>query len=93
MNRTRDTQYERPALREGRRARARYRGGTVEGEVLEVRRAGGATRVVLVVDGETELDTDASRVDLVGPTCPNCETALSRTHAYRCPECGADLVE
>jgi hypothetical protein len=80
-------------LREGQRVRARYRGGAVEGEVLEVRRAGEATRVVLDVDGETELDTDASRVEPVGPRCPRCEASLPRQRAYRCGACGADLVQ
>ncbi|MFC7226326.1 hypothetical protein N0B31_02845 [Salinirubellus salinus] len=80
-------------LHEGQRVRARYRGGAVEGEVLEVRRAGDATRVVLDVDGEAELDTDASRVEPVGPRCPRCEASLPRRRAYRCGACGADLVQ
>jgi predicted RNA-binding Zn-ribbon protein involved in translation (DUF1610 family) len=83
----------REELQEGQVVRARYRGGRVEGTVVEIRRAGDATRVVLNVDGETELDTDAERVERLGPRCPRCEAALSHRQAYRCPECGADLVE
>ena len=94
MSTRRDTTTDRKRrLHEGQRVRARYRGGAVEGEIVEVRRAGDATRVVLDVDGETELDTDASRVEPLGPHCPRCRASLSRRHAYRCGECGADLVE
>ena len=94
MSTKRDTQTDRTdQLHEGQRVRARYRGGLVEGEVVEIRRAAGATRVVLDVDGETELDTDASRVEPAGRRCPRCRASLSRQRAYRCGECGADLVE
>jgi predicted RNA-binding Zn-ribbon protein involved in translation (DUF1610 family) len=94
MNTTRDTRNERRGeLREGQRVRARYDDGSVEGTVVELRRAGGATRVVLDVDDETELDTDASRVEPAAPECPRCGASRSARHAYRCPECGADLVD
>ena len=94
MSTRRDTQTDRTdQLHEGQRVRAHYRGGVVEGEVVELRRTAGATRVVLDVDGETELDTDASRVEPVGARCPRCRAALSRRQAYRCGECGADLVQ
>jgi predicted Zn-ribbon and HTH transcriptional regulator len=80
-------------LSEGRRVRARYRGGEVTGRVLEVRReTAEVTRVVLEVDGDVELDTDAARVEPVGRVCRRCGVDLARDQAYRCPECGADLV-
>jgi len=94
MSTKRDTQTDREErLHEGQRVRAHYRGGVVEGEIVELRRAAGATRVVLDVDGETELDTDASRVEPVGDRCPRCRAPLPRRQVYRCRECGADLVQ
>jgi ribosomal protein S27AE len=94
MSTNRDTSRRWTAdLREGRRARAHYRGGEVEGEVVEVRHElPGITRVVLDVGGDIELDTDASRVEVLGRFCPQCAESLSRVDTYRCPSCGADLV-
>lgn len=82
-----------PSLRAGVRARARFEDSTVEGEVLEVRSAGERTRIVLAIDEETELDTDARRVTPIGIPCSRCQATVARSHMYRCPECGADLVD
>lgn len=83
-------------LHEGATARARYRGGAVVGEIVEVREeTPEVTRVVLSPYGEdVELDTDARRIELVHPdrVCPTCHTVWEHREAYRCPECGADLV-
>lgn len=83
-------------LREGMIARARYRGGAVIGEVIEVREeTPEVTRVVLSpCGGDVELDTDAKRVEPLDPDriCPSCHAVWERREAYRCPDCGADLV-
>ena len=53
------------------------------------------TRVVLSpYGGDVELDTDASRIEPLDPgrVCPSCHTVWERREAYRCPDCGADLV-
>jgi DNA-directed RNA polymerase subunit RPC12/RpoP len=93
MNTTRDT----PSgacrqLRKGQRVRALYRGGRVEGTVLELRQTADRIRVVVDVDDETELDTDASRVEVLRPRCPRCQSEILRRQVYRCSDCGADLV-
>lgn len=99
MNTTRDqpdTVASHTTLREGATARARYGDRTVVGEVIEVREETPAvTRVVLSPrGGDVELDTDARRVELVDPgtVCPTCHAVWERREAYRCPDCGADLV-
>jgi Zn finger protein HypA/HybF involved in hydrogenase expression len=83
-------------LREGSTARARYGERAVVGEVIEVREeTPEVTRVVLSPYGEdVELDTDAERVEPVDAerVCPRCHTVWERRQAYRCPDCGADLV-
>jgi hypothetical protein len=99
MNATRDPSdagASRRPIREGTTARARYGERSVVGEVIEVREeTPGVTRVVLSPrEGDIELDTDASRVDPVAPDriCPTCSAVWERREAYRCPDCGADLV-
>jgi hypothetical protein len=83
-------------LREGATARARYGERAVVGEVIEVREeTPEVTRVVLSPHGEdVEIDTDAERVEAVDPdrVCPSCRAVWERREAYRCPDCGADLV-
>jgi Zn finger protein HypA/HybF involved in hydrogenase expression len=83
-------------LCEGATARARYGERAVVGEIVEVREeTPEVTRVVLSPYGEdVELDTDAERVEPVDPTlvCPRCHAVWERREAYRCPDCGADLV-
>jgi Zn finger protein HypA/HybF involved in hydrogenase expression len=99
MSTTRDrsdaTEDHRP-LREGMTARARYGERAVVGEIVEVREeTPEVTRVVLSpVAGDVELDTDAQRVEPVDAerVCPRCGAVWERREAYRCPECGADLV-
>jgi predicted RNA-binding Zn-ribbon protein involved in translation (DUF1610 family) len=44
------------------------------------------------VGGDVELDTDASRIEVLGRFCRRCDGELSTADAYRCPSCGADLV-
>lgn len=77
-------------------ARARYGDRSVVGEVVEIREEiPGVTRVVLSPrGGDIELDTDAGRVERVDPAlvCPTCNVVWERHEAYRCPDCGADLV-
>ena len=97
MNATRDQpDASRRPLREGMPARARYGERSVVGDVIEVREEiAGVTRVVLRPrEGDIELDTDAERVEPVDPAliCPTCNAVRERREAYRCPECGADLV-
>lgn len=91
-----DTDASSRPIREGMTARARYRGGAVVGEVIEVREeTREVTRVVLSpYGGDVELDTDAERVEPLDPgrVCPSCHTVWARREAYRCPDCGADLV-
>ena len=83
-------------LCEGATARARYGERAVVGEIVEVREeTPDVTRVVLSpAGGDVELDTDAERVEPVDPTrvCPTCRAVWERREAYRCPDCGADLV-
>ena len=83
-------------LREGMTARARYGDRAVVGEVTEIREeTPKVTRVVLRPYGEdVELDTDAERVEPVDAerVCPRCHAVWERREAYRCPDCGADLV-
>ena len=90
-----DDEVDRPLL-EGMTAYARYGDSAVDGEVIEVREeTPEVTRVVLSPDGEdVELDTDAERVEAVDPdrVCPSCRAVWERREAYRCPDCGADLV-
>jgi hypothetical protein len=85
-----------PTPREGMAARARYHGGAVVGEIIEVREeTPEVTRVVLSPYGEAvELDTDVGRIELIDPAriCPACHAVRERREAYRCPACGADLV-
>ena len=98
MNATRDhpNADSRRQLREGVTARASYGERSVVGEVIEVREEiPGVTRVVLSPrDGDIELDTDARRVEPVDPglICPTCNAVRERREAYRCPECGVDLI-
>jgi tRNA(Ile2) C34 agmatinyltransferase TiaS len=93
MNTTRDTPSgAHSQLREGQRVRALYDGGRVEGTIIELRQTAGHIRVVINVDDETELDTDARRVEALRPRCPRCRSDIPRQQAYRCSDCGADLV-
>lgn len=98
MNATRDPSdaASRRTLREGTTVRARYGERAVVGDVIEVREeTPGVVRVVLRPhEGDIELDTDASRVDPVDPdrVCPTCAAVRERREAYRCPDCGTDLV-
>lgn len=81
--------------RPGRRVRVRFGGEVVEGVVVEVRdEPGGRRRVVVAPDGEdVELDVDERRVDVAGTDrCPACDANLADAPAYRCPDCGLDLV-
>lgn len=82
-------------LRRGQAVRARFGSGVVEGEVVEVREEPtGDLRVIIRPDGEdVEVDTAADRVRPADRVCPTCDAAWERDHAYRCPECGADLVD
>lgn len=82
-------------LRRGQTVRARFGSGVVEGEVIEVRDEPTGDRRVVIrpADEDVEVDTDADRVRPADRVCPACEAAWERAHAYRCPECGVDLVE
>lgn len=88
---------DRPQLEEGTVAAVEFRGGTVEGRIVEVRtETPEVTRVVLSPFGEdVEIDTDAERVTLKDPTryCAACGVEWDDPPTYRCPDCGADLVE
>lgn len=85
-----------PALEEGTVAAVAFRGGTVEGRIVEVRaETADVTRVVVSPFGEdVEIDTDADRVELKDPTryCTACGVEWADPPTYRCPDCGADLV-
>lgn len=89
---------DRPQLEEGTVAAVvAFRGGTVEGRIVEVRaETPEVTRVVVSPFGEdVEIDTDADRVDLKDPTryCAACGVEWDDAPTYRCPDCGADLVQ
>lgn len=85
-----------PALAEGVVAAVEFRGGTVEGRIVEVRaETADVRRVVLSPFGEdVEIDTDADRVELRDPArvCAACGVEWDDPPTYRCPDCGADLV-
>jgi hypothetical protein len=84
------------ALKVGRIARARFGEGILEGRIVEVREEPtGDVRVVLKPFGDDcEVDTAAERVALRDPTteCPACGVVWPEQPAYRCPDCGTDLV-
>lgn len=82
-------------LRPGQEVRAHFGSGVVEGEVVEVREEPTGDRRIVIrpADEDIEVDTDADRVTPADHVCPACDATLDRTHAYRCPECGVDLVK
>lgn len=85
-----------PALEEDTVVAVEFRGGTVEGRIVEVRaETADVTRVVVSPFGEdVEIDTDADRVELRDPArfCASCGVEWDDPPTYRCPDCGADLV-
>lgn len=86
-----------PEIAEGGVAALEFRGNVVEGRIVEVRtETTDVTRVVVSPFGEdVEVDIDVDRVTLRDPEryCAACGLEWEDPSTYRCPDCGADLVE